>query len=85
MSKFFVGQRVRVVRSFSGNQGKSGVLVNHNPECDLCWECRTDDNRFGWGYPDCFEPILPEGMQPVPLSVVIDVLPELESILGVTA
>lgn len=90
MSRFFVGQRVRLVKSFSGNDGLEGRIRTLSVvpadagwfDCYVDW---ADGSRDGpSGYATSFwqiEPILPEGHQPSEFTTLTDLLDS----LGVTA
>ena len=71
MAKFFVGQRVKLVRPDSGSlkrgikEGDVGVILNRDPVVD--WRVgfgvknpHTGDNSFPM-FSDELEPVLPEG------------------------
>lgn len=82
MANFRIGQRVRKVAGMC--LGNTGVVVEFDHTEGRCMGVRVDADGEGidWlgnpvpfcagevmrGDPDEFEPILPEGMQPVPWS-----------------
>ena len=75
MAKFFVGQLVRLVKTFHPeNQGREARITEIFDECESCvagWpvNCRTDGAIEGfYNHTDRLEPILPEGAQPLGYS-----------------
>lgn len=70
MSKFFVGQRVRLVKTYHPeNQGLEGRIVAMFDERDSSvpgWpiNCVVDARSSGADHTDRLEPILPEGSAP---------------------
>lgn len=88
MSRFFVGQRVRVVHQGRFNGRETVVLQVDTPRYVL-GGVRVDIPHPLWGR--CiFEehelvPLVPEGHQPVAISEVIKQSPELARALGVVA
>lgn len=74
MSKFKVGDRVRVIFSLAGNAGKQGVVFEVGPNkvqgCGYVEDCVGVDigETIGWGPSQWFEPILYDGAQPSEFS-----------------
>lgn len=74
MAKFFVGQRVRIVKVYKAKEalGKEATLLRWRESG--CWEASVDGygewfNGLWYGFDeDQLEPILPEGAQPSEFS-----------------
>lgn len=75
MAKFFLGQKVRIVKSLVGNEGREGIVV------EVGFSGEVEGFGFvesavavkvggyvGWGPYYCYEPILPEGDKPSEFS-----------------
>lgn len=89
MSKFFVGQRVRIVgRDWHGPAdlhpaGKEGRIVGKgrgSPRTGIAYEWELDVPGYSWFLADSddLEPVLPEGHQPSEFTTLHDLLASLE-------
>lgn len=94
MARFFVGQRVRIVRNVGFNHpvlnrliGKTGVISS----IDAVGCSSTGHSILLSGmsspvfHPDDLEPIIPEGQQPVAIADLLSEFPSLSNALGVSA